>query len=110
MLSACGGSGWTQSPTPSCSGGPGAEYGRSDPAASIVIVTVRGELPSGDVYADCSPVRGVTAVCRQLSDREQVVWRGVGDLYYEASGEALTSAELIDFVSDLDLESAGLTP
>ncbi len=109
-LSACGGSGWTKSPTPSCSGGPCVEYVRTDPAASIVIVTGRGELPSGDGYADCSPVRGVAAVCRQLSDREQVVWRGVGDACYEASGDAMTSVELIDFVSDLDLESAGLRP
>ena len=114
LLSACGGSasvpGWTQSPTPSCSGGPCAEFGRSDPAASVVVVTGRGELPFTDGYGDCGPVRGVAAVCRTLPDREQVVWRGDGDLYYEASGMAMTSAELIAFVSDLDLESAGLTP
>ena len=118
MLSACDGSegtsesmsGWTKSSTPSCSGGLCAEFGRSDTAASIVIVTGQGALPSGEGYRDCGPVRGVPAICRQISDTEQVLWRGVGDLYYEASGKAMTRGEVIRFVSDLDLESAGLTP
>jgi hypothetical protein len=113
-LSACGGSasvsGWTQSSAPSCSGGLCAEFERSDPAASIVIVTGQGALPAGDGYGDCGPVRGDAAACRTLTDREQVVWRGDDDLYYEASGTAITRAELVDFVSELDLKSAGLTP
>lgn len=118
VLAACDGSegtsdsvsGWTQSSTPSCSGGLCAEFGRSDTSASIVIVTGQGALPSGDGYGDCGPARGVPAICRQVSHTEQVIWRGAGDVYDEASGKAMTRDEVIRFVSDLDLKSAGLTP
>ena len=115
-MSACGSSdvsasaGWKQSSTPDCSGGLCAEFNRADTAASIIIVTGSAPLPSGDGYEACGTLRGAAAMCRKLADTEQVTWQGAGDVLYEASAKGTTREQLMRFVKDLDLESAGLQP
>lgn len=114
MLSACSGSGasrsteWKQSKTPDCSGGLCAEFDRTDRVASIIIVTGTGALPSGGGFASCGNVRSVEATCRKIADAEEVLWRGAGDVFYEASAKGVTRVELMRFLADLDLKSAGL--